>query len=80
MQPVFAGSGREHIGIQPLLDGVTWYLPNPLDRPAVTGVNPRKKEKEEKRKPDPREPFCGLVFKIVAEVKGKGELYFLRVY
>ncbi len=78
IQPVLCGSGREHIGIQPLLDAVTWYLPSPLDRPPVTGVNPKKKDKEEKRKTDPKEPFCGLVFKIVADVKG--ELYFLRVY
>jgi elongation factor G len=78
IQPVLCGSGREHIGIQPLLDAVTWYLPSPLDRPPVAGINPKKKDKEEKRKPDPKEPFCGLVFKIVADVKG--ELYFLRVY
>jgi elongation factor G len=78
VQPVFAASGREHIGIQPLLDAVTWYLPSPLDRPPVVGVNPRRKDKEERRKPDPREPFCGLVFKIVADTKG--ELYYIRVY
>ncbi|HTU22458.1 MAG TPA: elongation factor G [Gemmataceae bacterium] len=78
IQPVLCGSGREHIGIQILMDAVTWYLPNPLDRPPVAGSNPKKKDKEEKRKPDPKEPFCGLVFKIVADVKG--ELYFLRVY
>jgi elongation factor G len=78
IQPVLCGSGREHIGIQPLLDAVTWYLPSPLDRPPVAGTNPKKKDKEERRKPDPKEPFSGLVFKIVADVKG--ELYFLRVY
>src|SRR5262249_58183406 len=39
IQPVLCGSGREHIGIQPLLDAVTWYLPSPLDRPPVTGIN-----------------------------------------
>jgi elongation factor G len=78
IQPVFAGSGREHIGIQPLLDGVTYYLPSPLDRPPVTGTNPRKDDREEKRKPDPREPFAALVFKIVADTHG--ELYYLRIY
>jgi elongation factor G len=78
IQPVLCGSGREHIGIQPLMDAVTWYLPSPLDRPPVTGVNPRKKDKEEKRKPDPKEPFCGLVFKIVAD--SHGELFYLRIY
>jgi len=78
IQPVLCGSGREHIGIQPLLDAATWYLPSPLDRPPVAGVNPKKKDKEEKRDPDPSEPFCGLVFKIVADFKG--ELYYLRIY
>jgi elongation factor G len=75
--PVLAGSGREHIGIQPLLDAVTYYLPSPLDRPPVTGVNPKSK-KEEKRKPDPREPFCGLVFK--AAWHPNGHRFFVRVY
>lgn len=78
IQPVLCGSGREHIGIQPLMDAVTFYLPSPLDRPPVVGFNPKKKDKEEKRKPDPKEPFCGLVFKVVADAHG--ELYFLRIY
>ena len=75
--PVLAGSGREHIGIQPLLDAVTHYLPSPLDRPAVLGTNPKGK-KEEKRKPDPKEPFCGLLFKVVGHPNGNR--YFVRVY
>jgi elongation factor G len=78
IQPVLAGSGREHIGIQPLLDAATWYLPSPLDRPPVVGQSPKKKDKEEKRKPDPKEPFAGLVFKIVASTHA--ELYYLRIY
>jgi elongation factor G len=78
IQPVLCGSGREHIGIQPLMDSMCWYLPSPLDRPPVGGSNPRKPEKEEKRKPDPKEPFCGLVFKIVAD--SHGELFFIRIY
>src|SRR6266851_8660365 len=78
IQPVLCGSGREHIGLQPLLDAVCWYLPSPLDRPPVTGTNPRKPDKEEKRKSDPKEPFCGLVFKIVADPHG--ELFYVRIY
>jgi elongation factor G len=78
IQPVLCGSGREHIGIQPLLDAACWYLPSPLDRPPVVGANPRKPEKEEKRKPDVKEPFCGLVFKIVDDKHG--ELFFVRIY
>jgi elongation factor G len=78
IQPVLAGSGREHIGIQPLMDAVTYYLPSPLDRPPVIGTNPRKDDKEEKRKPDPKEPFCGLVFKVIAT--DHGDLFYIRMY
>jgi elongation factor G len=77
IQPVFAGSGREHIGIQLLLDGVCWYLPSPLDRPAIGGKHPAK-GKEESRKPDPGAPFAALVFKI--QTDPHGELYYLRIY
>src|SRR5262249_55988752 len=77
LQPVLCGSGREHIGIQPLLDAVCWYLPSPLDRPPVVGTNPKKKDREEKRRPDPKEPFCGLVFKLVTDTHG--ELFFVRI-
>ena len=78
IQPVFCGSGREHMGVQPLLDGVVHYLPSPLDRPAVSGVNPKRTDREELRKPDPKEPFAGLVFKLVAD--SHGELAFVRIY
>jgi elongation factor G len=77
IQPVFAGSGREHIGIQLLLNGVCWYLPSPLERPPVVGKVPGK-DKEETRKPDPAAPFAALVFKIQSDPHG--ELYYLRVY
>jgi elongation factor G len=78
IQPVLCGSGREHIGVQPLLDAICWYLPCPLDRPPVKGTNPKKKGKEEERKPDPKEPLAALVFKIVAG--SHGDLFYVRVY
>lgn len=78
IHPVLCGSGREHIGIQPLLDAVTYYLPSPLDKPPVIGTNPKKTDKPEKRKADPKEPFSGLVFKVVADTHS--ELYYLRIY
>src|SRR5205823_5183461 len=78
IQPVLCGSGREHAGIQPLLDAVCDYLPSPLDRPPVTGSNPKKAGQKESRKPDVTEPFCGLVFKVVAHPNG--ERFFVRVY
>jgi elongation factor G len=77
IQPVLCGSGREHIGIQLLMDAVCWYLPSPLDRPPVVGKHP-KKGTEERRNPDPNDPFAALVFKIQADPHG--ELYYLRIY
>jgi elongation factor G len=77
IQPLLCGSGREHIGIQPLLDAIADFLPSPLDRPPVVGRHPEK-DKEEKRKPDPKEPFSGLVFKIAAD--SHGDLFYLRIY
>jgi elongation factor G len=77
IQPCFCGSGRMHIGIQLMMNGIVWYLPSPLDRPPVKGRHP-KKDKEESRKPDPSEPLAALVFKIQADPHG--ELYYLRVY
>jgi elongation factor G len=78
IQPVLCGSGREHIGVQLLMDAITRYLPSPLDRPPVEGSHPKKPDKKEKRKPDPKEPFCALVFKVVSDKHG--DRYFLRIY
>ncbi|MEY3206473.1 MAG: hypothetical protein RLZZ21_2804 [Planctomycetota bacterium] len=82
--PVLAGSALDCIGVQPVLDAVAWYLPSPADVPPVTGLDPATLDpkkgppKTVSRKPDPKEPFCGLVFKIVAEKHG--DLSFVRVY
>jgi elongation factor G len=78
IQPVLCGSGRENIGIQLLMDAVTYYLPSPLERPPVVGKVPDKKDKEESRKPDPKEPFAALVFKIVSDKHG--DVFYLRIY
>ncbi len=81
LQPVFCGTSLHYVGVQPVLDGVGLYLPSPLDRPAITGEHPSPKkgaDPHETRKPDPKEPFCGLVFKIVADKHA--DLCFVRVY
>ena len=78
IQPVVCGSALHGMGVQGVLDSVKYYLPSPLDRPPVVGTNPRKSEIEESRKPDPKEPFCGLVFKILPAKTG--DLYWMRVY
>ncbi|MBS0262095.1 MAG: elongation factor G [Planctomycetes bacterium] len=79
LQPVLCGSSLKYIGVQPLLDAVGQFLPSPIDRPPVQGLNPNaKKETVEVRKPTTKDPFCGLVFKIVADPHG--DLCFVRVY
>lgn len=77
--PVLAGSALDCIGVQPVLDAVTWYLPSPADVPPVEGLDPKEKEPLTiQRPPDPEAPFCGLVFKILPEKHG--DIAFLRVY
>jgi elongation factor G len=77
--PVLCGSALDCIGVQPVLDAVAWYLPSPADVPPVEGLDPSKKPPAPAtRKPDPKAPFAGLVFKIIAEKHG--DLYFVRVY
>jgi elongation factor G len=77
--PVLCGSALDHIGIQPLLDAVTYYLPSPADKPPVEGMSLLKKTgAKETRKPEVDEPFCGLVFKIDADKHG--DLHYVRVY
>jgi len=90
--PVLAGSALDCIGVQPVLDAIAWYLPSPADVPPVEGIDPatldaKKDAKQDgkkgppktiSRKADPKAPFCGLVFKIVAEKHG--DLSFVRVY
>ena len=79
LQPVLCGSSLKFIGVQPLLDAVGAFLPSPIERPPVQGLKPNaKKEAVETRKPSTKDPFCGLVFKIVADPHG--DLCFVRVY
>lgn len=77
--PVLAGSALDCIGVQPVLDAVAWYLPSPIDVPPVEGFDPKKKEPTAiQRPPAPEAPFCGLVFKILAEKHG--DIAFVRIY
>ncbi len=87
IQPLLCGSALHGMGVQPLLDAVAAYLPNPLEMPPVVGIDPtgkadKKQEGDEPakiaRKPDPQEPFCGLVFKILPYKTG--DLYWVRIY
>jgi len=76
--PVLAGSALRNKGIQPMLDGVTNYLPSPLDVPPTIGLRPGS-DQELVRTTDDKEPFAALVFKIAAD-PFVGKLAFFRVY
>jgi len=78
IQPVFCGSALKNTGVQPLLDGVIDYLPSPLDRGAITARKSMKDAEEVLRRPDPKDPFAALAFKIVAEKPL--DLYYIRIY
>ncbi len=76
--PVFPGSSLRNKGVQPLLDAIVDFLPSPLDRGAVIGINPNTNV-EETRKPELGEPFAGLAFKIQAD-SHVGRLTYIRIY
>jgi len=76
--PMVCGSSFKNKGVQFLLDAVCRYLPSPMDRESVIGTNPDT-DKEERRKPDVKEPFAALAFKIATD-PFVGRLAFFRAY
>jgi elongation factor G len=76
--PVVVGTAFKNKGVQPLLDAVVDYLPSPLDVGETHGKNPNNGQ-EVTRKPDDKEPFSALAFKIMAD-PFVGQLTFIRVY
>lgn len=77
--PMLCGSSYKNKGVQKMLDCVIRYLPSPLDVDAITGTDPDDAEKELVRKPDAKEPFAALAFKIMTD-PFVGRLAFFRVY
>jgi elongation factor G len=76
--PMLCGSAFKNKGVQFMLDAVVRYLPSPLDIEGVKGINPDTEE-EVFRKPDVKEPFTALAFKIMTD-PFVGRLAFFRVY
>ena len=76
--PVTCGSSYKNKGVQELLDAIVEYMPSPLDKKAISGVNP-KTEEEETREPSDDAPFSALAFKIMTDPY-VGKLAFFRVY
>ncbi|PKP44624.1 MAG: elongation factor G [Bacteroidetes bacterium HGW-Bacteroidetes-13] len=76
--PMICGSSFKNKAVQFLLDAVCKYLPSPLDKEGIIGINPDT-EKETIRKPDAKEPFAALAFKIATDPY-VGRLAFFRAY
>jgi len=77
--PVLMGSAFKNKGVQPMLDAVVRYLPNPLDVGAIKGFKQGSEEVEVERKPDATEPFSALAFKIMSDPH-LGKLTYIRIY
>lgn len=77
--PVLCGTAYRNKGVQPLLDAVVDYLPNPLDIGEVHGHAVGDETTEIARKPSVDEPFSALAFKIAVH-PFFGKLTFVRVY
>jgi elongation factor G len=75
--PVLCGSAFKNKGVQALLDAVVAYLPSPLDKPPVEGVD--KDGKPLTREATDKAPFSALAFKIMTD-PFVGSLTFFRVY
>ena len=83
--PMIAGSSFKNKGVQFMLDAVCKYLPSPMDKEGITGIHPDDAELLEEdqtkilRKPDVKEPFAALAFKIATD-PFVGRLAFFRAY
>jgi len=77
LTPVFIGSAYKNIGVQPVLDAVTNYLPSP---PEVenSALDMDQEEKEVLLSSNPDDPLVSLAFKL--EVTPYGQLTYLRIY
>ena len=76
--PMMCGSSFKNKGVQTALDAVCRYLPSPMDIEAIKGTDPDTGA-ELSRKPDAKEPFAALAFKIMTD-PFVGRLAFFRCY
>lgn len=78
MVPVVCGTSYKNKGVQQVLDAVVDYMPSPLDKKGIKGVNPETGE-EDFRPASDEAPFSALAFKIATDPY-VGKLCYFRVY
>ncbi len=78
MIPVVCGTSYKNKGVQQVLDAVVDYMPSPLDKKGIKGINPETEE-EDFRPASDEAPFSALAFKIATDPY-VGKLCFFRVY
>ena len=78
MVPVVCGTSYKNKGVQQVLDAVVDYMPSPLDKKGIKGVNPDTEE-EDFRPASDEAPFSALAFKIATDPY-VGKLCYFRVY
>jgi elongation factor G len=76
--PMLCGSAFKNKGVQALLDAIVDFLPSPLEAKPIIGLDPKDSSKTIERKPDDKEPFAALAFKIATDPYGN--LTYFRVY
>jgi len=76
--PIFCGAAWRNKGIHPILDAIVDYLPSPIDLPPTEGYDIVTGDKIS-RKPENKEPFAGLLFKVQADPH-VGTLSYVRIY
>lgn len=76
--PMVCGSSFKNKGVQTMLDLVMELMPSPLDKESIKGINPDT-DQEVTRRPDVKEPFAALAFKIATD-PFVGRLCFFRAY
>jgi elongation factor G len=76
--PMMCGSAFKNKGVQQLLNSVCAFLPSPLDKGEITGINPDT-DAEVKRHSSVDEPLTALAFKIATD-PFVGRLAYLRIY
>ena len=78
MVPVVCGTSYKNKGVQQVLDAVVDYMPSPLDKKGIKGINPETEE-EDFRPASDEAPFSALAFKIATDPY-VGKLCYFRVY